>query len=221
MQLIAVSKSLDEEVRWATDNDRPTWTAGAVLLVTEGKFSPWRTQALALLANQLGSNHLYVSSFEAATRQNLEYSRTAGAGILEAVLDDLNDGYLNSVIEEAHLDVLTDFLDMADYLLADRQLNLKDPAAVLIGGVIEGHLIKLCEKNAIAIKMPNGDRKRAQRLCDDLGNAGEISKNDQKNVTAWLATRNSAAHTNYDDYSKDQITLLSMQVRDFVARYPA
>ena len=63
-----------------------------------GAFTEWRTQSLSMLTNLLGSEHVYVASF----RQELEkraYKSCAEAeiGILNAVGEDLEGGYLTNV----------------------------------------------------------------------------------------------------------------------------
>ncbi len=139
------------------------------------------------------------------------------AGILQALRSDYEAGYLKSVEELIHADVFSDFLDMAGYLLSE---GYKDPAAVLVGGVIEEHLRKLCLKNGVPVE--HGDKPRkADALNSDLASGGIISKLDQKNVTAWLDLRNKAAHGKYGEYSKQQVELLLQSVRDFLTRVPA
>jgi hypothetical protein len=139
-------------------------------------------------------------------------------GMLQALRNDYEAGYLQSVIELVHADIFADFLDMADYLL---QQGYKDPAAVVTGSVLEAHLHKLCDKQGIAVVKPDGTPKRADALNAELAAAGIYSKLDQKNVVAWLDLRNKAAHGKYSEYTKEQVTLMLQGVRDFAARCPA
>lgn len=77
---------------------------------------------------------------------NNNYALSLLVGVLKALREDYVAGYLKSFEELVHADIFSDFLDMADYLLTE---GFKDPAAVIIGGVIEEHLRKLCEHTAI------------------------------------------------------------------------
>jgi hypothetical protein len=101
----------------------------------------------------------------------------------------------------------------------------KDPAAVLIGGVLEEHLRKLCEKNEVNTQVANanGDLrpKRADTMNADLAKAGVYSSADQKGITSWLDLRNNAAHGHYNKYTAEQIELLLQSVRSFIVRNPA
>ncbi len=71
-------------------------------------------------------------------------------GILQALKTDIEEGYLWKMSELISADIFSDFLEMAQYLLSE---GYKDPSAVLIGGVLEEHLRKLCIKNNIPIEI--------------------------------------------------------------------
>lgn len=145
------------------------------------------------------------------------YSIRFLVGILKALRADYAAGYLQTVEALIHADIFADFLEMADYLLSQ---NYKDPAAVIIGSVLEEHLRKLCGKHGITLS--NGPSpKKAETLNTELCAAGAYSKLDQKNVTAWLDLRNKAAHGHYSQYTQQQVELLSQSVCDFLTRNPA
>ena len=55
----------------------------------------------------------------------------------------------------------SDFLGMAEYLLEEEKL--KDPAAVLAGGVLEEHLRKLCDSHGIDTEFTDRSGKRGRR----------------------------------------------------------
>lgn len=143
-------------------------------------------------------------------------------GALKALRRAIAAGYLVSVRELIHAEVFADFLEMADYLL---QEGYKDPAAVLVGGTLEGHLRTLCVKNNIAPETPDSRGtprpKKAETMNADLTREGVHSKLDQKNVTAWLDLRNKAAHGHYDQYTDEQVKLMLQGVTDFLTRHPA
>ena len=139
-------------------------------------------------------------------------------GVLNALRADYAAGNLQSIAQLIHADIFADFLEMADYLL---QQGYKDAAAVIFGSVLEEHLRKLCQKNNIAVNQSAGTPKKADLLNSELTAAGVYTKLDQKSVTAWLDLRNKAAHGNYAEYTKDQVTLNLQGVRDFASRHPA
>ncbi len=138
-------------------------------------------------------------------------------GILQALRADYDAGYLASVEELVHADIFGDFLEMAKYLLSE---GYKDPAAVIVGGVLEEQIRKLCEKHGIAATS-SGRPKKTDALNAELASAGIISKLDQKNVTAWIDLRNKSAHGKYSEYTQAQVELLHQSVQDFLTRVPA
>ncbi len=138
-------------------------------------------------------------------------------GILTALRQDIEAGRLVSFTELIHADLFSDFLEGAEYLLSE---GWKDAAAVIVGSVLEEHLRKLAAKSGIPTTL-NNKPKKADQLNSDLAGANIYSKIDQKNVTAWLAIRNAAAHGEYKKYDHAQVDLQLRGVRDFLGRYPA
>ena len=139
-------------------------------------------------------------------------------GILKAIRADYEGGYVQSVVELVHADIFADFIEMADYLLGQ---GYKDPAAVIVGSVLEEHLRKLCLKNGLGVLKSDGSPKKADTMNAELAGAGIYSKLDQKGVTTWLDLRNKSAHGHYTEYTKEQVDLMLRGVRDFASRYPA
>jgi hypothetical protein len=168
----------------------------------------------SVYSNTVGDYEPHLSSGVIAISMALEPVR----GMLQALRNEYEAGYLESVVELIHADIFADFLDMADYLL---QQGYKDPAAVITGSVLEEHLRKLCIKHGISVAKPDGRPKTADTLNSELTGAGVYSKLDQKNVIAWLDLRNKAAHGKYTEYTEGQVTLMLQAVRDFVSRNPA
>ena len=139
-------------------------------------------------------------------------------GILTALHDAYDAGYMATVTELVHADIFSDFLQMAQYLQSE---GYKDAAAVISGSVLEEHLRKLSVKHGIAAERPHGRPVKADSLNNELASRSAYSKLDQKSITAWLDLRNKAAHGRYDEYTTDQVDLLIRNVRNFLARVRA
>ncbi len=138
-------------------------------------------------------------------------------GVLLALRRDYELGQLQSVAELVHADTFADLIEMASYL---REQGYKDPAAVIVGSVLEQHLRELCNKNGNLV-LRNGKNKKADLLNTELAKQNVYNKIDQKSVTSWLGLRNNAAHGNYDKYTTGQVQVMIDAVRNFVVRYPA
>ena len=135
-------------------------------------------------------------------------------GVLRALRREYDEGCLTTVKGLVRAEVFADFLGMAEHLLDQ---DYKDPAAVLVGGVLEEHLRGLCANRSIPTET-SGRPKKADAMNADLFRASAYNKLDQKNVTAWLDLRNKAAHGSYDQYTQEQVRIILFGVRDFTAR---
>jgi hypothetical protein len=136
------------------------------------------------------------------------------AGIVESLRSAYQRGALESVSQLVRADLFGDFLEMSDHLLNE---GYKDAAAVMVGGVLEEHLRKLCDACSISTEK-GGKAKKADTLNAELAAAGAYNKLDQKNATAWLDLRNKAAHGHYGEYTADQVKNMLAGVRTFLAQ---
>jgi hypothetical protein len=175
--------------------------------------------ALARLAPEGSSYHDNSNTVEYADTSDLHCI----AGVLQALLADYQGDYLQTFRELAHAELFTDFLAMAEYLISEE--SLKDPAAVLAGGVLEEHLRQLCDKNSISATVTDSSGKIRPKKLDvmnaDLVKQTVYGKNEQKQITAWAGIRNDAAHAHYEKYVAEQVVLMIQGIRGFVSRYPA
>jgi hypothetical protein len=142
-------------------------------------------------------------------------------GVIQSLRADIEAGFIGRIEELIHGEVFADFLEMARYLLDE---GYKDAAAVIAGSTLESHLRQVCTRHKIETEVAIGSDirpKKADRINAELSKASIYSILDQKNITAWLDLRNKAAHGNYNEYSKEQVSLLIDGVRDFITRTPA
>ncbi len=167
--------------------------------------------------------HTEVSTIVRATIDRLapagsEYGKDSvligSVGVLRALRRDYAEGYLNTIQGLIRAELFADFIEMAEHLLDQ---GYKDPAAVLVGGVLEEHLRALCSTRSIPIVV-SGKPKKADAMNAELRASGVYNKLDQKNVTAWLDLRNKAAHAQYGEYTSEQVGTMLSGVREFVAR---
>ncbi|MFG3347414.1 hypothetical protein ACGF1Z_20365 [Streptomyces sp. NPDC048018] len=138
-------------------------------------------------------------------------------GVAVSLRDDLNAGWAATVVELVHADTFSDYLEMAEGLLAK---GYKDAAAVITGSSLEVHVRALCTKNGVTTAVA-GKPKKADTMNADLKKALVYDGLQQKQVTAWLDLRNKAAHGDYADYDNPQVRLFIDGVRAFMMKYPA
>lgn len=181
-------------------------------------FNELRTSSLSFIKNLYGDNYIYYKDFDKYLLRSEPSETERARGILKAIKSEIDNGWLTSMKGLISAEIFSDFLEMAEHLLSEKY---KDPAAVMIGSVLEEHLRQLCAKNGIAtseIKNGKSVAKKADLLNAELSGQSIYNKLDQKNVTAWLDLRNKAAHGNYAEYNQSQVEHMLQAVTEFMAR---
>lgn len=178
-----------------------------------------QTRCIAAIERIVGKRSIYYEQVvEISKKRNHVYNHVAEQiGVAKALLSDIENDYLRSFEEIIHGDLFADYLEMSTHL---EQNGYKDAAAVLAGSTLEAHMRQLCNKHGVATVLGT-KMKKADTLNAELVKAQAYTKSDQKSVTAWLGIRNSAAHGNYNEYTRDQVKLLIDSIRDFIRRNPA
>ena len=177
-----------------------------------------RAAGLSFIESAFGREHSYYREFDVRFRDSWDYNGRHGVGVLRAIQEQISGGWLETTKGLVTAEVFADFIEMAEHLLDE---GYKDPAAVVVGSVLEEHLRQLCLSAGIPIEDVTTTRvqpHKADRLNIDLAKTGKYTKLDQKQITAWLDLRNKAAHGKYLDYSTEQVALMLAGVRDFLAR---
>ena len=188
-------------------------------VLSEIQISDLKMRCIAAIARYGGQNSLYfrqVAEIDKAS-EHLWTKMNLLTGVAKALLSDIRNDYLISFEETVHGDMFGDFLEMATQIIANKN---KDAAAVLGGCTIEVHIRQLCAKYDVTTTF-NGKAKKTDTLNAELVKAGAYGKQDQKNVTAWLALRNNASHGNYDEYTMGEVKIFIAGIRDFITRKPA
>jgi len=177
----------------------------------------FRTASLSFIARVYGETHIHYTEFNCETAGSYADSAKCGIAILQAIQSEIRGGWLFTVKGLIAAELFSDFLEMAEHLL---ESGYKDPAAVMVGSVLEEHLRQLCGKHGIPTE-DDRNGKSVPRKADGLN--AELAKHEvytklyQKLITAWLDLRNKAAHGKYDQYSEDQVRDLLSGVTGFMA----
>ncbi|WP_327313334.1 hypothetical protein [Streptomyces sp. NBC_01235] len=178
-----------------------------------------------VLANRIEAAVTRLSTRESVYREQLKRGRDKLDGprllhntkVLITLREDLLAGWTETVVELVHADTYSDYLEMADALLAK---GYKDAAAVIIGTSLEVHVRALCVKNGVTTAVA-GKPKKADTMNADLKKAGVYDGLQQKKVMAWMDLRSKAAHGNYGDYDKEEVRQFIDGVQAFLMKYPA
>jgi hypothetical protein len=180
----------------------------------------FRSSGMSFLLQTFGSDHPYFREFDAKVNYATPSCIMVGKGILAAAKEEVSGGWIQTTIGIVSAAIFSDFLEMSEHLLTE---GYKDPAAVMIGGVLEEHLRQLARKHGLPTEgIVNGKAipKKADALNADLTKAGVYNLLDQKMITAWLDLRNKAAHGKYGEYIKEQVELMLQGINQFMVRVP-
>lgn len=178
------------------------------------------TKSKAAVARIAGLNSEYYKEIEAILLRNTIWVGVKLKHVIGSVIalkGDLENDYLKTFESIIKSEIFSDYLEMAEHLL---EKEFQDPATVLIGSTLETYLRELCVKNNIDIETRNTKGnlipKKADLMNSDLAKKNVYSSAYQKQITAWLSLRNSAAHGKYEEYSKEEINLMMHGVRHFI-----
>ena len=188
--------------------------------VNEELFHAFRSASLSFLSMTFGKDHTHYDEFNSQVTDSSPHCSRVGRGILSAAREELAGGWLSTTKGLISAEIFSDFLEMAQHLLDE---GYKDPAAVMTGSVLEEHLRQLCQKHGISTETTKQGRphpKKADALNADLTKKKVYNQLDQKQVTTWLDLRNKAAHGKYQEYTKEQVSLMLQSLSDFMVRIP-
>ncbi len=185
------------------------------------EFRVFKTSTLSFLAQTIGKDENYYKDFDYQVIYFKSYNLTIAFELLQNIRKDIEDGWLETIKGIVSAELFSDFLEMAEHLLEE---NYKDPAAVIIGSVLEENLRELCLRNEIAIttidpKTGKVKPNKAETMNVDLCKNGIYNILVQKSVTAWLDLRNNVAHGKYGEYDLAQVKNMLQSVRDFIIKY--
>lgn len=127
--------------------------------------------------------------------------------VFDAAREDYDGGFCNTMRSLVQAEVFSDELEQARELL---NAGYHPAAAVIIGAVLETTLRELCGKHQI----PTG---KLDKMNADLAKAGQYNSLVQKQVTAWAAIRNSAAHGKNHEFTIDDVRNMLPAVEAFLA----
>jgi hypothetical protein len=173
------------------------------------------------LRNYAGVNSsFYTSIQDHGPRRGNDHAAISANQILNSFLQYVQAGLHQEVSPErrAQLDVVSDFLDMANSLLETKGVHPAAPA-VLIGATLEEFLRTWVEAESLSL----GSRKLGlETYSQVLRDANLITKQDGKDITSWAGIRNHAAHGEWNEVSdKNRISLMLEGINLFMRKYSA
>ncbi len=197
------------EVVRKTDTPNPPGRSSFPTLSDE-EFFEWKVGVENLIIRVVGKDSHYHENFLNLVRQGYTSHLSVGIGILKALKEDLELGFLDQIKDLVLTEIFTDFLDMTQHLL---EAGYKDPAASLIGAVLEDGLRKISAKNSLPVKSNDDIGSLNTKLAD----AKVYNRFTQRQIQAWKAIRDSAVHGKFDDYTLEDVKAMMEGVGRFLS----
>jgi len=178
----------------------------------EDVFLEWKTNTEQIIVLATGIDSVYHKNFIENVKSGHRSHVDFGIGILRALKEDLNFGYLTNVQNLVIAEIFEDFLSISEYLLVQ---GYYIPAASLVGGILEDSMRKLCDKNNITYPKET----KINSLNTDLAKAGVYNALVAKEIIAKADIRNNADHGHYDKFNKNDVKNMIDWVRRFIIDY--
>ena len=180
-------------------------------LVEEDIFRKWRTSSLSFL-NTLPHEYIYHGEFEKCCGSTYEGNVRQGVAVLRAAREDIEGGYLQKVEILVSAGVFSNFLEMAEHLMDN---GYKDPAASLIGAVLEDGLRRICNSNDIIVKSDDNISSLNQKLAQKP----VYNLLQRKQVDVWNKLRDYADHGHFAQYDAARVKDMLIGVVKFLTEY--
>ncbi|MEO5361483.1 MAG: hypothetical protein H7843_13725 [Nitrospirota bacterium] len=172
-------------------------------------FNEWKVSVENLIIKVSGKDSPYYENFKNVVKHGYQSDVDSGVGILRGLKDDIEQGFLASVQELVKAEVFTDFLEISQHLLEN---NYKDPAASLIGAILENGLKDIAAKYSISFSKKDG----IDNINNKLAKSGIYNALVQKQVDVWRTIRNSADHGKFDEYTLEDVNNMKLGVESFL-----
>ena len=173
----------------------------------------WRTQTLAFMTHTLGEDDSYTREFREKTeRYNYKDTAETGIGILRALQDHIEHGYLQTYRQLVAADLFTDFFEQAEHLLDN---GYHHPAASLAGAALENGLKEIARDRGIAL----ASQEDLSTLSGKLADKEIINRLEQKQLSVMADVRNAADHGEFDRFDADDVAKLIRDAPDFLAKH--
>jgi hypothetical protein len=180
------------------------------------EYLKFRTSALNLTRRACGENSDHYRQLQqiAADKQNKDnpaYMHQC-VGVVHAALEDFSRCLLFDLKALVAAELLGDFLDQAEHLVAE---GYHVPAASLAGAVLEDGLRQLCLKHSI----PVAAKTSIETMNMALAKATVYDRLVQKQITAFADLRNNADHGHFAKVLPQDVEDMVKWVRRFSSTY--
>jgi hypothetical protein len=187
------------------------------------EFVEWRTSCQAVLDQVVPVASLLRRTVEGFSSLSNEPEKVQFAvAFLRSVKREIESGSFDPLVLQVEASVLSDYMTQASALLGELSEAMTHvPAAVLAGASLERSLRTLCEglQPEEPVLTERGDFIGMNALIDALKRRGAFNELQAKQLRAWSAIRNSAAHGKFDEFTRHQVEQMLDGVQVFLLQH--
>src|SRR6266480_317519 len=186
------------------------------------EFVEWRTSCTAVLDQIVPTASLLRKTVDQFHTLDNEPNKVQFAmAFLRSVKKEVENGSLDSLALQVESAVLSDYLGQAELILKETIGELTHvPAAVLAGASLERSLRTMC----LCLEPPErvvNDKDGflgMNALIDALKRRQVFNELQAKQLRAWAAIRNSAAHGKFEEFTRHQVEQMLEGIGAFLAQ---
>jgi hypothetical protein len=177
-------------------------------------------EACQFLKTYAGPHNTFLEALKSFDPAKLadDWASRKVSSIMQGYMDYVSAGLSIGISPErkAQLDVVSDYLEMANILLGTKEVHAAAPA-MIIGATLEEFLRTWVEAEGLSL----GNRKPGlEAYSQVLREADLLTKQDGKDITSWAGIRNSAAHGDWNDVAdKTRIKVMLEGVNLFMRQH--
>jgi len=229
-ELISVGEGIAHRVQTIPGKVKESFVRGTLYKEKErykidtDAFYQWKVNCANLISQVVPSQHTHRKIVEVFRDLMPRIEQVQwGVANLRALKEDFEKGFLGNLLSEVESEVAADYMGQAESLLIEGQPGMFDhvPAAVLSGAVLEKALRTLCDQQdpPISTNKSNGEQKTLDPLITDLRKARVFNETKAKQLRAWAAIRNHAAHGEFDQFTRKDVEDMMRGIKTFLAKY--
>lgn len=189
------------------------------------EFVEWRTSCAAVLDQVVPPTSILRKTVDHFPQLGDEPEKVqSGVAFLRSIKAELEKGSLDAIALQLENEILSDYLGQAEGILKEPGEGLSHVAAAVIAGAsLERALRSMCLTLVPPEPVVNDKDSHLgmTALIDALKRRQAFNEIQAKQLRAWAGIRNSAAHGNFEEFTRHQVEQMVEGIVAFIARFGA
>ena len=187
------------------------------------EFVEWRTSCIAVLDHVVPPASLLRKTVDSWHSLNNEPSKVEFAtAFLKSVKKELIAGSLGSLAHQIEAEVLADYLGQAESLIAGSRNGAEHVAAAVVAGAALERCLRVLCASLTPQELTVNDKGAPigmTAIIDSLKRRQAYNELQAKELRAWAAIRNAAAHGEFDSFTRDQVNNMISGIARFLREH--